>query len=140
MSPMPENAPKLNPTHSVREDRVSGLIHIMVAGFFDLATLTQHFKAETALVDRWRTEGRTIRVLIDAVNLLPHSTECQAYIQEATGTIYREGDRVALQVSSSLVKMQMRRVFAKGDILNFFLSNDAARLWLDAKPGVPTHG
>lgn len=140
MSPMPENGSKLNPTHSVREDRTSGLIHIIVAGFFDLATLKQHFKAEAALVNRWRAEGRAIRVLIDAVNLLPHSIECQTYIQEATGTIYRLGDRVALHVSSSLVKMQMRRVFTKGNTLDFFISNDAAKLWLDAKPGGPTDG
>lgn len=100
----------------------------------DLATLEQHFSAEKAVVDRWRTEGRPIRVLIDAINLLPHSTEGQARVQRATGAIDRAGDRVALHVSSSLVKMQMRRAFTQGDTLNFFVSNDAARMWLDAEP------
>ncbi|MHA6724298.1 hypothetical protein [Sphingomonas sp. RS2018] len=128
----------LMPFHSIREDRASGLIYIKIEGFFDLATLERHFKAEKAAVDHWRWEGRPIRVLIDAVKLLPHSTECQARVQRETGTIYRAGDRVALQVSSSLVKMQMRRVFTQGNTLDFFLSNDAARMWLDAQPDRPT--
>lgn len=130
--------PNLKPLHSLREDRASGVIHIKIEGFFDLATLDRHFKAEKAAVNHWRWEGRPIRVLIDAVNLLPHSTECQIVVQREIGTIYRAGDRVALQVSSSLVKMQMRRVFTQGNILNFFLSNDAARMWLDAQPDRPT--
>ncbi|WP_097063820.1 hypothetical protein [Sphingomonas guangdongensis] len=66
--------------------------------------------------------------------MLPHSIEGQARIQQANGTIYRPGDRVALEVSSS-VKMQMRRVFSQGNTLNFFLSRDAAKMWLDADPG-----
>ena len=108
------------------------MIHIMIEGFFDLVTLERHFSAETAIVDRWRAEGRPLRVLIDAVNLLPHSIEGQLRVQQATETIYRTGDRVALQVSSSLVKMQMRRAYTQGSTLNFFLSNSAARMWLDA--------
>ncbi|WP_156364070.1 MULTISPECIES: hypothetical protein [unclassified Sphingomonas] len=137
---MTERVSYLQPAHSIQEDRARGLIYIKIEGFFDLATLKRHFRAETAVVDRWRAEHRPIRVLIDAVNLLPHSTECQAHIQRETGTIYRAGDRVALHVSSSLVKMQMRRAFTQGNTLNFFISNDAARMWLDAKPDEPMQG
>jgi hypothetical protein len=129
----------LQPVHAIREDRASGVIHVVIQGFFDLPTLERHFTAEKAVVDRWRVEGRPIRVLIDAVNLLPHSREGQERVQRATKAIYRPGDRVALQVSSSLVKMQMRRAYTQGDTLNFFLSNDAALMWLDARPGAPTH-
>lgn len=132
---MDVTAQNVKPYHSIREDRMGGIIHIMIEGFFDLGTLERHFLAETTIVNRWRTEGRPIRVLIDAVNLLPHSIEGQARVQRATEAIYRAGDRVALQVSSSLVKMQMRRAFTQGNTLNFFLSNNAARMWLDADPG-----
>lgn len=127
---MTVGASKLQPIHSIREDRATGIIHIIIEGFFDLTTLERHFQAEKIVVDRWRSEGRPIKVLIDAVNLLPHSPEGQARVQQATQTIYRAEDKVALQVSSSLVKMQMRRAFTQGDTLNFFLSNDAARMWL----------
>ena len=74
-----------------------------------------------------------IRVLINAVDLKPHSPEGQACVQDATGRIYQAGDKVAVLVSSSLVKMQMRRALSRGEILNFFISESAALTWLDVQ-------
>ena len=121
------------PHYEIVEDRLQGAISISVAGFFDLPTLRDHFADNAAVVKRWRATGRPIRVLINAVDLKPHSPEGQACVQDATGRIYRPGDRVAILVSSSLVKMQMRRALSHGEILNFFISENAAVTWLDAR-------
>ncbi len=131
---MAPDVSNLRPAYTIREDYAAGVIYVMIEGFFDVATLVRHFAEERMAVDRWRADGRPIKVLVDAVNLLPHSTEGQAVVQSSIKRIHRPGDRVALQVSSSLVKMQMRRSFANGNMLKFFLSNDAALMWLHAMP------
>lgn len=119
-----------DPTYVIAEDLPAGVIRMKVTGFFDLATLTRHFADNETVVRRWRAAGLPIRVFIDALELRPHSPEGQACVQEATARIYRSGDRVAVRVASSLVKMQMRRALGTGDIIDFFLSENAAFTWL----------
>lgn len=124
----------LKPEYEIHETGSSGVIRMVVRGFFDPETLHRHFHENRLMVERWRLQGRRIRVLIDAVHLLPHSPEGQAIVQAATASIYREGDKVAVLVSSSLVKMQMRRALSQGDMIDFFISENAANLWLDPRP------
>ncbi|MBM6578263.1 hypothetical protein KCP91_17900 [Microvirga sp. SRT01] len=121
------------PEYTIEDDRLQSVILIHVEGFFDLPTLRDHFAENAAVVKRWRAADRPIRVLINAVDLKPHSPEGQACVQDATGRIYQAGDKVAVLVSSSLVKMQMRRALSRGDILNFFISESAALTWLDVQ-------
>lgn len=121
------------PIHTIEDNQRPGVILIKVAGLFDLPTLRHHFAENAVAVQRWRSADRPIRVLIDAVDLKPHSPEGQACVQEATGRIYRPDARVAILVSSSLVKMQMRRALSRGEILNFFISENAALTWLDVR-------
>ncbi|WP_445193891.1 hypothetical protein ACT009_08450 [Sphingomonas sp. Tas61C01] len=121
------------PKYEIEDDLLQGVIIINVEGFFDLPTLRAHFVDNAAVVERWRAAGRPIRVLIDAVNLKPHTPEGQACVQEATGRTYRPGDKVAILVCSSLVKMQMRRALSHGEILDFFISRNAALTWLDVQ-------
>ena len=123
-------AARTTPGYTIREDDPRGVIHMHVHGFFDIPTLSRHFDDNHVVVTRWRALGRPIRVLIDAVNLLPHSPEGQAQVQDATARIYVLGDRVAVLVSSSLVKMQMRRALPQGDLIDFFLSEQSAVAWL----------
>jgi hypothetical protein len=121
------------PAYTIEDARLQGVILIRVEGFFDLPTLRGHFAENAAVVRRWRAADRPIRVLINAVNLKPHSPEGQACVQDATGRIYQPGDRVAILVSSSLVKMQMRRALSRGEILNFFICKNEALTWLDVQ-------
>jgi hypothetical protein len=123
------------PAYLIREDDLSGVIRMKVEGFFDLATLDRHFAENAQVVSRWRSAGRAVRVYIDAVDLKPHSPEGQARVQQATAQIYQAGDRVAVRVQSSLVKMQMRRALAQGDVIDFFLSEAAALTWLGVATG-----
>ena len=127
-----------SPHYRIEEHRLQDAIFISVDGFFDLRTLRNHFAENAAVVKRWRATGRPIRVLINAVDLRPHSPEGQACVQDATSRIYQSGDRVAILVSSSLVKMQMRRALVHGEVVNFFISENAAVTWLDAQQR-PSH-
>ncbi len=123
---------KTTPAYTIEENVAKGFVLMVVEGFFDMDTLSRHFADNAAFVVRWRAMGRSIRVLIDATNLLPHSPEGQALVQQSTQQIYRPGDRVAVIVSSNLVKMQMRRALSQGQIINFFVSEAAAMTWLMA--------
>ena len=118
------------PSYTIYEDRTQGVVRMIVEGFFDVQTLHLHFVENTAFVAQWNREQRPIRVLIDAVRLLPHSVEGQAIVQNAIQRIYRPGDRVAILVASSLVKMQMRRSHTHGGIINFFVTAEKAMDWL----------
>ena len=120
-------------TYTIDENQIDGVIHIVVEGFFDLPTLRKHFVDKAAIVTRWRAAGRPVRVLINAVNLKPHTAEGQACVQDATARIYKAGDRVAILLSSSLVKMQMRRALSHDEIIGFFISSNAALTWLDVR-------
>jgi hypothetical protein len=120
------------PAYTIEENLAEGFVHMVVEGFFDMGTLSRHFADNADFVRRWRAMGRSIRVLIDAANLLPHSAEGQALVQQSTQRIYVPGDRVAVIVSSNLVKMQMRRALSQDQIINFFVSDSAAMTWLMA--------
>jgi hypothetical protein len=120
------------PSYTIEEDEPKGVVRMMVAGFFDRQTLVRHFADNAKFVTRWRAAGRPIRVLIDALNLQPHTPENQALVVQSFGQIYSPGDRVAIMVGSSLVKMQMRRTHTYGDIIDFFMSETAALKWLAA--------
>jgi hypothetical protein len=123
------------PTYSIDESEPDRLVRMKVEGFFDRATLIQHFSDNAAFVNRWRAAGQPIRVLIDALKLQPHTPENQAIVMQSFERIYLPGDRVAIMVESSLVKMQMRRTHTYGDIIGFFVSESAALKWMLAHDG-----
>ncbi|RVT90343.1 hypothetical protein [Sphingomonas crocodyli] len=120
------------PAYTIDEDESAGIVRMMVEGFFDQDILARHFDDNAAFVRRWRAAGRPIRVLIDANRLLPHTPQNQAFVMRSFERIYRPGDRVAILVGSSLVKMQMRRTHSFGEIIQFFLSEQGAVTWLKA--------
>lgn len=128
----PATAKTLRPEYWIAEDSIGGIIRMMVKGFFDIPTLARHFDENRVMVDRWRSDARPIRVYIDAVDLKPHSPEGQALVQQSTASIYLPGDRVAVCVESSLVRMQMRRALRQGDVIDFFTTEFSALHWLNA--------
>ncbi|TZG24607.1 hypothetical protein FYJ91_18460 [Sphingomonas montanisoli] len=123
------------PTYTIDEDHIPGIVCMMVEGFYDAETLARHFDDNAEFVSRWRARGKPIRVLIDANNLQPHTPVNQAFVMRSFERIYRPGDRVAIMVASSLVKMQMRRTHSFGEIIQFFVSEQSATTWLMAYDG-----
>ena len=123
--------PNLNPKHSVHEDAQTGILRVEVSGFFDVPSLEVHFSQLRVIVRRLRLQSRPIRTLVDAVDMLPHAPEAQKYVESQNAAIYRAGDKLAVLVSSSLLKMQMRRAFTDKALMEFFISERAALLWLE---------
>jgi hypothetical protein len=118
------------PSYSIREDDACGVIRMSVEGFFDLTTLREHFAENRRVVELWRSRGRRIRVFIEASQLRPHSPAGQLIVQSATASIYTQDDRVAVNVGSSLVRMQMRRALEEGRVIDFFATEADALAWL----------
>ncbi|WP_420145825.1 hypothetical protein [Sphingobium sp.] len=121
----------LTPSHSICEDAPVGAIRVDVSGFMDIPSLESHFREMRMVVSRWRSQHRAIRVLVHAIDLMPHSPEGQRYVDTANASIYQPGDKIAVLVSSSLLKMQMRRMFNAKELMEFFISERAAHLWLN---------
>jgi hypothetical protein len=131
-------APALNartPAYTIREVDAQGHIDVTIGGFFNLGTLSRYFREMDAIVARWRAAGRPIRLLISATGLQPSTQEMQAFAQDAVGRIFLPGDRIAIIVESSLVKMQLRRVNEAADVVHFFVSKNAAMTWMRAYMG-----
>ena len=125
-----QDAVAIRPSYRIRENEPAGVIRMEVEGFFDVGTLRRHFADNHMVVREWRARQRSIRVLIDAVKLMPHSPDGQAIVQASTAAIYEQSDKVAVLVSSGLVKMQMRRALKQGDIIEFFTRECDALEWL----------
>lgn len=71
-----------------------------------------------------------VRVLADLRNSPIRTQEAAERMRLGNLALYREGDRVALIVESSLLKMQLRRTLV--EYQNIFLSPHAAETWLTA--------
>jgi hypothetical protein len=121
----------ITPKHAIRTDTPFGVIRIDVSGFFDRSSLVDHFTELRSMVRTWRSHSRPIRALANTVDLMPHSPENHGFVVSSHEDIYRDGDKVAVLVSSSLVKMQMRRAFNNRKVMEFFMSENAALTWLD---------
>lgn len=71
-----------------------------------------------------------VRVLADLRNSPVRTQEAAERMRLGNLALYRSGDRVALIVESSLLKMQLRRTLI--EYQNIFLSPNAAETWLTA--------
>lgn len=71
-----------------------------------------------------------VRVLADLRNSPIRTQEAAERLRMGNLALYRTGDRVALIVESSLLKMQLRRTLV--EYQNIFLSLNAAETWLTA--------
>jgi hypothetical protein len=85
--------------------------HLFVSGD-GLATLMeaqQHFRDLSALLARERKRGVGARVLVDLRAGSSESEEVRAHVTKAMAAIYRDDDRVAIIVASTLLKFQIQR-------------------------------
>jgi hypothetical protein len=131
---------QIAPVHRIDEHMNRGVIQITAQGFFDVETLRIHFDELEYILRKWRMLGKPIRVLVDAVNLLPYAPAVQTVFHESIQRVYAPGDRVAVLVASNLMKMQVRRALNQGELNAYFVSSTAAMTWLMAhEPAHTTH-
>jgi hypothetical protein len=98
-------------------------------GLWTIEQMTAHFLVYREQLVRSRIAFGRARVLVDMQDVGVQRAEVAAYISRDTRGMYREGDRVAMIVPSSLAKMQMRRVL-DSRFHQYFVSENAARNWL----------
>lgn len=119
---------------TIRQEAAGTITVTSAADLWSPEDIDRHFDRLATVIDEQRRAGQQVRVLVDLRAAPPQPTETLARIGTRTVTTYRPGDRVAIVVTSSLAKMQMRDIMRSGDNA-LFLSADAARLWLHAFDG-----
>jgi hypothetical protein len=113
----------------------SGIIVVTGKGVWSPDCMDEHFAALAYWVEDRRARSQAVKVLVDLRGSGAQSAETMERIGIGAMTLYQDGDRVALLVTNSLAKLQMRRVIRTNQH-QFFVSPSAARQWLDAYSGV----
>ena len=109
----------------------SGIIRVLAQGQWTAPQLELHFTALGGLVAERRRSGKQVLVLADVRDSLVQEGDIVERLGRATSGLYEDGDRIAVVVASSLLKMQLKRVVNVANV-EFFVSMNAARTWLVA--------
>jgi hypothetical protein len=113
----------------VRDDRIR-IVRINRVAVQQLADVDRYLAVLGDVVRDARTRFGRVRILADLRNSPIRTQEAAERMRLGNLALYREGDRVALIVESSLLKMQLRRTLV--EYQNIFLSPNAAETWLTA--------
>lgn len=113
----------------VRDDRVR-ILRINSVAVQQLADVDRYLTILGDVVRDARLRFGKVRVLADLRNSPIRTQEAAERMRTGNLALYRDGDRVALIVESSLLKMQLRRTLV--EYQNIFLSPSAAETWLTA--------
>ncbi len=98
-------------------------------GLGSLSEAQQHFRDLSALLVIERKAAKGVRLLIDLQRARPHSPEVAAHIERVLPMLYREGDRVAVLVQNTSIKVGTKTSHNPlySDV---FLSREAAEAYL----------
>lgn len=113
----------------VRDDRVR-IVRVNSVAVQQLADVDRYLAILGDVVRDARLRFGKVRVLADLRNSPIRTQEAAERMRTGNLALYRDGDRVALIVESSLLKMQLRRTLV--EYQNIFLSPSAAETWLTA--------
>lgn len=113
----------------IRDDRLK-IVRIDRIGVQQLADVDRYLAVLGDVVRDVRLRFGRVRVLADLRNSPVRTQEAAERMRLGNLALYRPGDRVALIVESSLLKMQLRRTLV--EYQNIFLSPHAAETWLTA--------
>ncbi len=128
VSPL-RSAPTAVEAASISIETHGAYLRVLGKGLWSAAFIDDHFGALERQVEELRQRERRARVLVNLCEAMIQPAETAARIRHWTGLIYREQDKVALVVASSLLKSQMRRVAVIAD-RELFLSEANALAWL----------
>ena len=95
--------------HNISDDGT--VIRVTGAGFYVEHEVRDHFKELAAIIACRRQAARQVLAIIDLREAVPQASGKTTLISDSTNRLYSDpSDRVAIVVSSSLLKMQLRRV------------------------------
>jgi hypothetical protein len=113
-------------------DPACGLITLQSAGFHAIDSITQHAEDVGALVQRLKSEGRDIRILILGEQMTVQGNDVTALAMSRTSEgnlLTGPKDRLAIVLSSMLTKLQIDRFLDQANMRCFSNENEA-RTWL----------
>ncbi|WP_423602234.1 hypothetical protein [Sphingomonas sp. MS122] len=113
----------------IRDDRLK-ILRINQVAVQTREEVDQYLAVLGEIVRDVRLRFGRVRVLADLRNAPVRTQEAAERMRMGNLALYRSGDRVALIVESSLLKMQLRRTLV--EYQNIFLSPNAAETWLTA--------
>lgn len=113
----------------VRDDQLK-ILRINRVAVQQVADVDRYLAVLGDIVRDARLRFGRVRVLADLRNAPVRTQEAAERLRVGNLALYRPGDRVALIVESSLLKMQLRRTLV--EYQNIFLSPHAAETWLTA--------
>jgi hypothetical protein len=116
-------------TITTRYDRSTGVIHVDSTGVWDIEYFHTFATKQESLINQCQADHGIARVLSDTRIAGVVTREMADLISEFTARCYKPEDRIAIIVESSLLKLQMRRVFSPCRV-EVFTSSEAAETWL----------
>jgi hypothetical protein len=119
-----------SPRYVINFDQ-NGVIRAHTRGGWSLEEVDRYFAHLGAFVAEARKISGRAKLLIDRRETPLQPPAIDARFGRANAELYREGDRLALVVGSSLIKVQMRGHFTHPGS-KAFLSCEAAETWLSA--------
>ncbi|MBV9843275.1 MAG: hypothetical protein JOY99_17360 [Sphingomonadaceae bacterium] len=113
-------------------DEARAAVRIETFGIWSVDDFNEFYPLVRAAYDKSRARLGYALVLVDGTKAHVQTSELIQYMQAQGQIISKPGDRVAVIVSSSLLKLQMKRVTEAVDTVQYFLSPSAADTWLNA--------
>lgn len=108
-----------------------GIVRLVGHGAWSVEYMNRHFRELDPVVATARMRMRNVMVLADLRDAPIQSPDVAEMINIGTRRLYRDGDRIAIVVQSSLVKLQMKRIVDCAQV-QIFISVAAACTWLMA--------
>ena len=91
-------------------DSIGEVIRITSKGFLSEEEVTEHFRALAQRIATRRRSTGTVGIVVDLLQSVPQSQGVAAIIAKCSNETYVEADRVAVLLSSALLRLQTARV------------------------------
>jgi MFS superfamily sulfate permease-like transporter len=115
-------------------DQQRGWIRVAPRQFHSRAEFVEHFETLTRLVQEARRSGHGARFILDLRDAPVLSAETAEVVRSANMKLYRGSDRVAMVITSQLLRIQARRMYEHPNFETFEAIADAEALLLAETP------
>jgi tRNA(Ile2) C34 agmatinyltransferase TiaS len=107
-------------------------VYVRIQAFWSPGTARRYFAALAPYLDAQRRDAGTACVLVDRRGSPIQAAEVVAETISEMRRFYRADDRAAIVVDTSLLKLQMSRIYPQ-DTSRVFVSANAGRIWLEGE-------
>jgi len=122
--------------YSFQFDAADGILGVRVSGIWTATTVEQYRRDLGIEAEAARKRAGKLRLLFNAIGYAVQTQDVARSAQQFDRVVL-PGDRVAVVIDTSLLKLQARRVFSGWDRIELFVAEDDARAWLVADDELP---